>query len=96
VSRARQIGALVVVLALVYALVGGEYTTAGWLELRRQERAQNAAIAELTVQVDSLRRYAKRLATDPRLQERLAREEFGMVRPGEFLYRLGRDSLDAQ
>jgi cell division protein FtsB len=87
---------VIVVLAVVYALIGGEYTTMDWLELRRQERAQNAAISELTVQVDSLRRYAKRLETDPRLQERLAREEFGMVRPGEFLYRLGRDSLDAQ
>ena len=95
-SRARQVGAAVFALAILYALVGGEYSTTAWLKLRRQGQTMTATIAGLTVEVDSLRRFAKRLETDPRLQERIAREEFGMVRPGEFLYRLGRDSLDAQ
>jgi cell division protein FtsB len=38
--------------------------------------------------VDSLKRYKHRLQTDPALQERIAREEFGMVRGNkELLYR---------
>jgi cell division protein FtsB len=39
-------------------------------------------------QVDSLRTLRNRLATDAALQERIAREEFGMVRGDkELLYR---------
>ena len=95
-SRNRRIGAAVIALGLLYALLGGEYSTTDWFTLRSQERSTRATIAQLTGDVDSLRRFARRLQTDPRLQEQMAREEFGMVRPGEFLYRLGRDSLDAQ
>lgn len=93
--RARVIGAAVVLLAIIFALVGGEYSTIDWFKLRAQEKNEQKAIAELTIEVDSLARYAKAVQTDNRLVERLARENFGMVRKGEFLYRLGRDSLDA-
>jgi cell division protein FtsB len=77
---------------VVFALAGGEYGTLDWLSLRRQEREEARAIAELTVEVDSLKRYAKAVETDRRLMEKIAREEFGMIRKGEFLYRLQRDS----
>jgi len=40
------------------------------------------------VAVDSLQRYKRRVETDPKLQERIAREEFGLVRGNkELLYR---------
>ena len=94
--RARLLGALVLAGALVFALAGGEYGTLDWLALRRQERTERRSIAELTAEVDSLRRYAKAIGTDRRLLERIAREEFGMLRKGEFLYRLQADSLDGQ
>jgi cell division protein FtsB len=96
VRRARLIGALIVLAALAFAVGGGEYGTLDWLKLRATERAERKAIADLTVEVDSLGKYAKRIETDKRLLERLARENFGMIRKGEFLYRLGRDSLDGQ
>jgi cell division protein FtsB len=92
VSRARRFTLLVLVGSVLYAIFGGEYSTFNWLDLRRQERDEQAKIDELTLEVDSLRGYAKAVATDRRLQERLAREEFGMIRKGEFLYRLQRDS----
>jgi cell division protein FtsB len=76
----------------LYAIFGGEYSTLNWLELRRQEREEQAMIDQLTTEVDSLKRYAKAVSTDRKLQERLAREEFGMIRKGEFLYRLQVDS----
>ncbi|MEO8140838.1 MAG: septum formation initiator family protein [Gemmatimonadota bacterium] len=91
-SRARLFLLVVLGGALTYAIFGGEYTTFDWLNLRRQERAEQARIAELTIVVDSLRSYAKAVATDRKLQERLAREQFGMIRKGEFLYRLQVDS----
>jgi len=92
VRRARLLGILVLAGALVFALAGGEYGTLDWLELRRQERAEQQAITELTVEVDTLKRFAKALETDRRLMERIAREEFGMIRKGEFLYRLQQDT----
>jgi hypothetical protein len=38
--------------------------------------------------VDSLERVATAIERDPRTQERVARERFGMIRQGERLYRL--------
>lgn len=91
-SRTKLFGALVLAGGLVFALAGGEYGTLDWLELRRQERAEQRTIAELTAEVDSLKRFAKAIETDRRLMEKIAREEFGMIRKGEFLYLLQRDS----
>ena len=95
--KRTTLAALVVLAgAAVFALGGGEYSTLDWLELRRQERAESEAIARLEVEVDSLTRYAERVKTDRRLQEQIAREDFGMIRKGEFLYRIVTDSLDGQ
>jgi cell division protein FtsB len=38
--------------------------------------------------IDSLTTAAVGLELDPRVQERVARERFGMIKKGEFLYRL--------
>jgi len=96
VSRSRLLTLLVLAGAALFAAAGGEYGTLDWLELRRQERRERARIAELAREVDSLKRFARRLETDDRLAERIARENFGMIRRGEFLYRLEADSLDGQ
>jgi cell division protein FtsB len=67
---------------------GGEYGTTHLLEQRARRRALLAEIDTLQRQVDSLARLKKRLESDPALQERVAREEFGMVRgEKELLYR---------
>ncbi|HWA56335.1 MAG TPA: septum formation initiator family protein [Gemmatimonadales bacterium] len=91
-KRSTLLGLIVLVGALVFAVAGGEYGTLDWLELRRQERDEARAIADLTVEVDSLKRYARAVETDRRLMEQIAREEFGMIRKGEFLYRLQQDT----
>jgi len=96
VKRATLSALVVLAGAAVYGVAGGEYSTLDWLELRRLERAESEAITQLEVEVDSLTRYAKRVKTDRRLQERIAREDFGMIRKGEFLYRIEADSLDGQ
>ena len=71
-----------------FAVQGGEYGTTDLLAQRRRHAATAAAIDTLERQVDSLRLLERRLRTDPVLQERVAREEFGMVRgERELLYR---------
>ena len=71
-----------------FAIQGGEY---GTFDLFRQHRQRVRLVREIDSLgriVDSLRRYKQRVLTDPKTQERIAREEFGMVRGKELLYRI--------
>jgi cell division protein FtsB len=87
-SRLRLLVWIVVgALALAFAVEGGEYGTRDLLRQRTQKRRLTREIDSVTGVVDSLKRYEARLEHDPRLQERIAREVFGMVRDGELLYR---------
>jgi len=82
-----------VLAALVFAVQGGEYGTRDLVRLRQRKARLSTVIDSLQHIVDSLRRYKKRVETDPALQERIAREEFGMVRGSkEILYRIAEDT----
>jgi cell division protein FtsB len=76
------------VFALYFALQGGEYGTLDLLQLRREEAEERATVERLHRMVDSLSRMATAIEKNPRMQERVAREKFGMLKKGEFLYRL--------
>ena len=84
----RWAAVAITLLALVFALQGGEYSTGDWIQLRREAREERAEVEALKVAIDSLRALATRVERDPAEQERIAREEFGMIRPGEILFRL--------
>jgi cell division protein FtsB len=71
-----------------FALQGGEYGTTDLFALRGQEAHERAQVTRLRAVVDSLQRVAQAIEHDPRTQERVARERFGMIRRGELLYRL--------
>ncbi len=75
-----------------FAVQGGEYgTTDLWRQRQRLARLQHD-VDSLQRQVDSLSRWKKAIETDPLVQERLAREEFGMIRGDkEILYRFSED-----
>ena len=87
-SRARVAGLVALLGLTAFALLGGEYGTFDWLTLRRQVADERVAVRDLEVELDSLARVARELETDPAAQERAAREDFGMIRDGEILYRL--------
>jgi cell division protein FtsB len=74
--------------ALYFALQGGEYGIFDLSQLRREESEESTSVALLKQVVDSLEKLADAIEQDPRMQERVARERFGMLREGEFLYRL--------
>jgi len=88
VSRLGLIRLAIVGMALVFAVQGGEYSVWNWLELRRAERHEIAAVEELKAAVDSLEKAAVAIERDPKVQERVARESFGMIGDGEFLFRI--------
>ena len=76
-------------LAIVaFAVQGGEYGTIDLLRQRRQLVRERAAVDSLTKAVEALKLQKKAVESDPATQERIAREEFGMVKGDkEILYR---------
>ena len=79
---------MVGVVALAFAVQGGEYSTIDLFRQRRQTTELRAAVDSLQHVVDSLGHYRDRVLHDPKLQERIGREEFGWVRGDkELLYR---------
>jgi cell division protein FtsB len=89
---ATKLKKILVVLALgmagLFALLGGEYTTFDLFRMKDQLRDEQEAITRLKIEVDSLEAVARAVERDPRTQERLARDQFGMIREGEHLYRI--------
>ena len=85
---ARQLlGWAVVAGVLYFAIQGGEYGTVALVRQRFERRTLIRQIDSLKREVDSLAKAKQAIATDPAVQERIAREEFGMIKPKELLYR---------
>jgi cell division protein FtsB len=88
VSAGRWATIIGLACALYFAFQGGEYGTLDLLQLRREEAEELSNVLRLQRVVDSLTKAAVAIELDPRVQERVARERFGMIKKGEFLYRL--------
>jgi cell division protein FtsB len=90
VNAGKLILWLLVIAAFVFAVEGGEYSTLDLWKQRKHKLALTAETDSLAKVVDSLRRESRKVQTDPATQERIAREQFGMVRGDkEIVYRLG-------
>jgi cell division protein FtsB len=89
----KQIIGRVVLVSLVIAVVlfavqGGEYGTTDIVRQYRALARERVAVDSLEAEVTRLQAYRKAVEGDPATQERIAREEFGMVRGDrEMLYR---------
>lgn len=79
----------IIVLAIAaFAVQGGEWGTFDLFAQKRRIARLEVAVDSLQHVVDSLKTYRRRIDTDAALQERIAREEFGMVKGSkELLYR---------
>ncbi|MFL5556950.1 MAG: FtsB family cell division protein, partial [Gemmatimonadaceae bacterium] len=81
--------------ALFFAVQGGEYSSRDLYVLHRRSSTLTRDVDSLQRQVDSLGRFLKLVKSDSATQERIAREEFGMVRGDkEILYRFGESSSE--
>jgi cell division protein FtsB len=86
----RILWILVIAVALFFALQGGEYSSRDLYLLKVRSETIQHDVDSLQREVDSLTRYLRAVKTDSATQERIAREEFGMVRGNkEMLYRFG-------
>ncbi|NKB65912.1 MAG: hypothetical protein GKR89_02515 [Candidatus Latescibacteria bacterium] len=72
----------------VYLLLGGEQGLYRTSQKHRELAALTADIARLESQNDSLRQILWRLEHDLDYVEKVAREEYGMVKKGERVYRV--------
>jgi cell division protein FtsB len=86
---------LLVAGGMFFALQGGEYSSVDLWRQRGFKQRLTVDTTALSKHVDSLRRELHAVRTDRATQERIAREQFGMVRGDkEILYRLsGGDSV---
>ena len=84
----KKAAAGLVLLAAVYFLAfGGEYTFLDLWRLNREYEAEVAELEAIRVELTELEATADSLTTDSAALERLAREQYGLIREGERLYR---------
>jgi cell division protein FtsB len=88
VRKARVVGLVAVVGGVAFGFAGGEYGTLDWWQLRGQISAEQEALDSLAIEVDSLKKEVRAIQRDPAEVERVAREKYGMLRPGELLFQI--------
>ena len=92
----RYVWWAVIAVALYFAVQGGEYSTRDLYVLARRTATLTREVDSVQRQVDSLSRFLKLVKSDSATMERIAREEFGMVRGDkEILYRFGESPNDS-
>jgi cell division protein FtsB len=89
----RVLFGIVVLTVIWFAVQGGQWGTWDLWKQRREKAELQHEIDSLQRRVDSLKKYRTRLDTDRALQEKLARENVGMVRGDkELIYLISPDS----
>ena len=75
-------------LSVYFALFGGEYSVFEVRGVRVENLELEQRLTEAERANDSLRTWVEALETDSATIERVAREQYGMIRGGEVLYRI--------
>jgi cell division protein FtsB len=84
--RTLQMLLIFVTLVLVINALVGERGLMETLRARQQHQELVASIERLKTENGRLREEARRLRTDPGTIEALARQELGLIKPGEMLF----------
>jgi cell division protein FtsB len=74
----------------VYWRSQGEVDTAA-----KKHEAASEKVEALALQVEKLEREVKQLRTDPRAIEAFARRRFGLVRPGDAIFKVSEEQMSA-
>jgi cell division protein FtsB len=93
-ARRVAIG-VAIVIGVWFAVEGGEYGTRDLLSRRARRERLELEVARLQTVVDSLKAEVRAMEQDPATIERVAREEYGMVKGDrELLYRFAEDAAE--
>ena len=87
-NKKRWASLLVLLGSAIYAWFGGTFSTPEYLEMQRSEVVTRDSLIALKKEVDSLSIFRDSLASNPAVQERYARETWGMLRPGEMSFKI--------
>ena len=89
-ERRRQVvwGAVVVALVLVVGSLAGEGGFRRYSRLRSDVEALEEKNARVAAENAQLQREIKQLRSNPAAVERAAREQLGLVKPGEIVFTL--------
>ena len=87
-TRSRALALIGITGGLAFGVAGGEYATWDWWQLRGELRQEQSALDSLRVEIDSLQEEVDLLRRDPAEVERIARERYGMLRPGEIMFQV--------
>ncbi len=93
VKKRQMIFFTVIVLTLLYlsiSLVFGDMGLFKYIELNRTRRSLEKQIAQISTQNEQMRSQLKALKDDPFYREKLAREEYGLSRPDEYIFQYDR------
>jgi len=91
VSFLRQRGSVLLGFVLFALLVHDIFGDHGFLAMRRAQKEVEQLqqeIQKLNEENSRLAEQVKALKTDPRIIERIAREEMGLAKPGELIFKL--------
>jgi cell division protein FtsB len=89
VKKKRLIFLTVVSLSFLYlsiSLVFGDMGLFRYLELNRTKMNLESQVTEINRQNEQLRTQLKLLKEDPFYREKLAREEYGLSKPNEYIF----------
>ena len=93
VKKRRLIFFTFVVLSFLYltiSLLFGDVGLLRYLELNRTKRGLEKQLVEINRQNEQIRTQIRLLKEDPFYKEKLAREEFGLARPDEYIFKYER------
>lgn len=90
VKKKRLIFLTFAVLSFIYlsiSLVFGDMGLIRYLELNRTKKDLQGQLSEINRQNEQLRTQLKLLKEDPFAREKLAREEYGLSKPNEYIFK---------
>lgn len=93
-SLLRQYGRGLLGLLVAVMIVHDVFGTHGFLAMRRTQseiKKVKADIDQLSKENEALEQEVKDLKSDPRLIEKIARDDLGLARPGETIIRIPQD-----
>jgi cell division protein FtsB len=92
-NRNRMIFYTIIVLSLAYltiSLVFGDMGLMKYLELNKTRKGLEKQIADISQQNQQLRQQLSALKEDPFYREKIAREEYGLSKPEEYIFQYDR------
>jgi cell division protein FtsB len=95
-SIKRLVVPSILALSAYYAVFGGEYSAFELRSVRADIDVEAWKLSGVQEEIDSLSAWVDLLENDAETIERVAREDFGMIRDGETLYRFAEPDVEPE